>query len=457
MTSFKSAPRKPLPAKTLEDLLEGQADGRWQACDLLDICQTNIDNGDHPDHQIYTRRFDRQANAEAQAADALRSAGVPTGELAGLPVALKVLFDVAGEVTHAGSQWWDTSAAADALIVSRLRNAGAVITGHTNMTEFAYSGLGLNPHYGTPDNPIAPGRIPGGSSSGAAVAVARHMAAAAIGSDTGGSVRIPSAFCGLVGFKPSQNRIPRAGSFPLSGSLDAIGPIARTVDCCARIDSVLAGQQAQALKPRALSGLRFAVPTNYMLDDVSPEIAEAFRRSLKTLRDAGARIDEVAIPVLDALPELLEGGGFTAAESYHLHQKWLASHGDRYDPRVRSRIERGAALSAANYIELLQRRENRKQQADQWLSAYDGLLAPTVPIAPPRFEELTADDDYGRLNLLVLRNPTVANLLDLCAITLPNHEQDELPSGLMLVGRNGADRDLLAIAAGLERTISTTC
>ena len=165
MTQLETTALKPLPAESLADLLTGLAAGQWQAGELLDICQANIDKGDHPDRQFYTRRFDGQAKAEARAIDGLRGAGVPTGELAGLPIALKVLFDVAGEVTHAGSQWWDTPAKADALIVSRLRRAGALITGHTNMTEFAYSGLGINPHYGTPDNPVAPGRIPGGSSS----------------------------------------------------------------------------------------------------------------------------------------------------------------------------------------------------------------------------------------------------------------------------------------------------
>ncbi|MGF2735969.1 amidase [Marinobacter sp. DUT-1] len=457
MTQFKAEDLKPLPAETLADLLGGIAVGKWRAVDLLQTCQLNIDNGDDPDRQIYTGRFDRTAAAEARAVDALRGGQAPMGELAGLPIALKALFDVAGEVTHAGSQWWDTPAEHDALIVSRLRRAGAVITGHTNMTEFAYSGIGLNPHYGTPDNPLAPGRIPGGSSSGAAVAVARNMAAAAIGTDTGGSIRIPSAFCGLVGFKPSQQRIPRRGTFPLSDSLDSIGPIARTVDCCARVDAVLAGLEWQPLRKRPLAGLRLAVPANYMLDNVSRDVADSFTRSLKLLRDAGVRIDEVTVPVLDTLPELLEGGGLTAAESYHIHREWLRSHGDRYDPRVSSRMERGAQLGAADYIELLRRRRTRKQQADAWLADYDGLLAPTVPIAPPRFEELVSDEDYGRLNLLVLRNPTVANLLDLCAITLPNHEPGDLPSGLMLVGRNGTDAALLAIAAGIEEALRAAC
>ncbi|MBQ0832740.1 amidase [Marinobacter sp.] len=442
-----------LSAATLSSLLDGMQQNKWYASQLLEACLDNIDQHDDPANLVYTARFDRTAKAEAAAIDALQNGQVPLGELAGLPIALKVLFDVAGEVTHSGSKWWDQPARSDALIVSRLRRAGAVITGHTNMTEFAYSGLGLNPHYGSPANPLAPGRISGGSSSGAASAVAHGMAVAAIGSDTGGSVRIPAALCGLVGFKPSQQRIPRDGSFPLSDSLDSIGPIARSVECCARIDAVLAGQRWQPQAPVDLRGRRFVVPTNYMFDGVSAAVAEAFTRSLRALRDCGAQIVEAPAPVLDALPELLEGGGFTAAESYHIHREWLQQHGDDYDPRVRSRIERGAAISAADYLELLRRRADRKRQADEWLASYDGLLAPTVPVEPPRLTDLESDEEYARLNLLILRNPTVANLLDLCAITLPNHRPGDLPSGLMLVGRNGADSALLGAAQAMEKAL----
>jgi aspartyl-tRNA(Asn)/glutamyl-tRNA(Gln) amidotransferase subunit A len=438
---------------TLQALLEGMRDGRWQSTDLLDACFSTIDSKDNPAARVYTKRFDRTARAEAAAADRLKAGGVPAGELSGLPIALKALFDVAGEVTHSGSRGWQAAARQDALIVSRLRRAGAVITGHTNMTEFAYSGLGLNPHYGTPDNPLAPGRIPGGSSSGAAVAVAEGMAAAAIGTDTGGSVRIPAAFCGLVGFKPSQQRIPRDGTFPLSDSLDSIGPIARSVDCCARLDAVLSGSQYRPLAPTALKGRRYVVPSDYMLDGMDETVARAFSRSLKSLSDAGASIIEAPAPVLSALPELMEGGGLTAAESFFVHRQSLVDHGDQYDPRVRSRIERGAALSAADYLELLRRRRERKAQADEWLRDYDGLLSPTVPVVPPRMEELASDEQYARLNLLILRNPTVANLLDLCAITLPNHGPDELPGGLMLIGRNGTDEALLRQAQAIENVL----
>jgi len=438
---------------TLARLLDEMHSGQRHATELLESCFERIEAAHDANAQIYTRWFDKTARAEADAIDRLREAGLAGGQLAGLPIALKALFDVKGEITHAGSRGWQAPAQTDALIVSRLRGEGAVITGHTNMTEFAYSGVGLNPHYGTPDNPLAPGRIPGGSSSGAAVAVARGMAAGAIGTDTGGSVRIPAAFCGLVGFKPSQSRVPRAGTFPLSDSLDSIGPIAPTVDCCARLDAVLAGRHYQPLRPLSLKGMRFVVPTQYMLDDLDNTVAQAFACSLSSLGDAGANIIEAPAPVLAAIPELMEGGGFTAAESYFVHRQSLADHGAQFDPRVRSRIERGAAITAADYLELCRRRQQRKQEADEWLQDYDALLAPTVPVVPPRFEELTADEEYARLNLLILRNPTVANMLDLCAITLPNHKPGYLPGGLMLIGRNGTDDNLLRLAQAVEHVL----
>lgn len=442
---------------TLNDLLAGMQNYRWQASDLLDSCLQNSDAKDDPRAQIYTRRFDHTARAEAAAADQLHTAGIPAGVLTGLPIALKALFDVAGETTHAGSQGWQPAAERDALIVTRLRREGAVLTGHTNMTEFAYSGLGLNPHYGTPDNPLAPGRIPGGSSSGAAVAVAHGMAAAAIGTDTGGSVRIPAAFCGLVGFKPTQRRVPREGTLPLSDSLDSIGPIAHSVSCCARLDAVLSGQPWQPLTALPLKGRRFVVPMGYMLDDMQAPVEAAFTRSLTLLRDAGASIIEAPAPILASLPDLMTGGGFTAAESYFLHRQWLHEYGESYDPLVRSRIEKGAALSAADYLELLQRRRELQRQADAWLADIDGLLTPTVPLSPPRHEDVASIDDYARLNLLVLRNPSVANLLDLCSVTIPNHAPGELPSGLMLTGRSGTDTTLLRHAQTIEAFIKPQC
>ncbi len=434
----------------LADLLAAQARGETSAVSLLDHAMQRIREAD--DGRIHTAVFEATARAEARAVDILREGGVPAAPLAGLPVALKVLFDVAGQVTHAGSRLLADAApaAVDAPVVSRLRRAGAVLTGHTNMTEFAYSGLGLNPHYGTPANPLDPTRIPGGSSSGAAVAVAQGMAAAAVGSDTGGSIRIPAAFCGLVGFKPSQARVPLDGAFPLSSSLDSIGPIASSVACCALLDAILAGEAPWTPETLPAAGLRLAIPQRYVLDDMDHTVAAAFQRAVSRLSAAGVPVQDVAADNLGELPALLAGGGFTAAESYRVHRHWLEHDADQYDPRVRVRIERGASISAADYLALQQERSRQIALMDRLLEDHDALLLPTVPIIPPRFDELEDDADYGRINLLALRNPTVGNLLDLCGVSLPCHAPGEQPVGLMLLARNGADRRLLRVAATVE-------
>lgn len=438
---------------TLNEYLRAMESGRASATSLLEECLRNI--ADHDDGSVHTAVFEATARATADACDRLRGAGVPQGRLAGLPIAIKVLFDVQGAVTHAGSRVLADAApaTADAAAVARLRRAGAVLTGHTNMTEFAYSGLGLNPHYGTPANPHDRDRIPGGSSSGAAVAVALGMAAAALGTDTGGSVRIPAAFCGLVGFKPSQGRVPLRGALPLSNSLDSVGPIAPSVECCARLDAVLSGAAPAPLEPGSVHGLRLAVPEHYLLDDVEPAVENAYERALRALGEAGAVLRPMPMTELYELAELMEGGGFTAAEGYHLHCRWLDGQPDRYDPRVRVRLQRGAGISAADYLELCRRRAAQAARMDKLLRDVDAVVAPTTPVLPPRFAELERDEDYARLNLLVLRNPTVANLLDLCGISLPCQRAGELPVGFMLMARNGADRRLLRQAAAVEAVL----
>lgn len=438
----------------LAEFLQGFQSGRLTSCGVLDDCLERIHERD--DGSVHTALFEATARAQAEACDRLLREALPPAPLTGLPIAIKALFDVAGAVTHAGSRLLAdaTPARHDAVAVWRLRQAGAIFTGHTNMTEFAYSGLGLNPHYGTPQNPRAAERIPGGSSSGAAVAVAEGMAAAALGTDTGGSVRIPAAFCGLVGFKPSQRRVPLAGVLPLSSSLDSVGPIAPSVDCCARLDAVLSGEPDSASGPTSIAGLRLAVPRDYLLEDMDDTVAVAFDRALTTLSEAGAVIQELPMPELLELPELLEGGGFTAAESFHIHRDWLSQQPGSYDPRVGSRIQRGADISAADYLELQRRRRAQVARMDRLLQDFDALISPTVPVVPPLFAELERDEDYARANLLVLRNPTAGNLLDLCGITLPYHGPDELPVGLMLMARNGTDRTLLRQAAGVERVLN---
>jgi aspartyl-tRNA(Asn)/glutamyl-tRNA(Gln) amidotransferase subunit A len=374
--------------------------------------------------------------------------------LDGLPVSIKDLFDIAGETTLAGSVAREGAAPADAdaLIVRRLRAAGAVIIGRTNMTEFAYSGLGLNPHYGTPKNPWdrAGGRIPGGSSSGAAVSVADGMAAAAIGSDTGGSVRIPAAFCGLTGFKPSARRIPLQGALPLSPTLDSIGPIAPSVACCALLDAILSGEEAAQQQPMRLRGMRLALPETVVLDGLDDAVASAFERALAKLSAAGALIERIALPEFAQLAALNAGGGFIAAEAWAWHRELIASAGDRYDPRVLSRMRRGESMSAADLIALMEARRRWKAGVEARIAGFDAMLMPTVSVIAPTLAELQDDEHYYRMNARVLRNPTFINFLDGCALSLPCQESGSAPVGLMLAAPGGADSSLLAAGMAVE-------
>lgn len=404
---------------------------------------------------VFTEVFARAARAEAQAVDQRRNAGVPVGPLAGVPISVKDLFDVAGAVTRAGSTVLADSApaAADAPAIARLRAAGAVIVGHTNMTEFAFSGLGINPHFGTPPNPWDAERIPGGSSSGAAVSVADGMAAAAIGTDTGGSVRIPAAFCGLVGFKPSHGRSDLRGTVPLSTSLDSIGPIARAVADCATLDAFLTGGAVPHLHPLVAKGLRLAVPQTYVLDGLDEGVAKAFARALSILSLAGASIVEVPFAEWSGIPDLLAGGGLVAAEAYAWHRKRLETSADRYDPRVAVRVLRGKAISAADYIDLADLRARRIAETAAAMAPYDALLMPTVACVAPKLADLAADEAYTAANSLALRNTTVANLLDLCAATIPCQVPGDLPVGISVVCAATGDRRCLDLAAGVEEAL----
>ncbi|MBM3489036.1 MAG: amidase [Alphaproteobacteria bacterium] len=401
-------------------------------------------------------RLDRDAAmAAASASDRLREFGLVPSPLAGVPITLKDLFDQRGQPTAAGSRVLKDSppATADAPVVARLRAAGAVVLGRTNMTEFAYSGLGLNPHYGTPGNPTDPARIPGGSSSGAGAAVARGLGVIGLGTDTGGSVRIPAAFCGVTGFKPTQARVPLSGCLPLSPSLDSIGPLAPSVACCAIADAVLAGRPPEPPPPLALAGLRLGVPRNLALDDLDTAVATTFQRALGRLSAAGARVVEFAMPELDDLPKLSAAGGLVAAEAHHWHRQLLRRARQDYDPRVAARIERGAAISAVDYLELQRQRRLLIERAAHASQPFDALAMPTVPMLAPRFAEIGDDAAFTRLNLLTLRNCSIANLLDRCAISLPCQRPGEPPVGFMLIGEQGGDRDLLALALAVEAAL----
>jgi aspartyl-tRNA(Asn)/glutamyl-tRNA(Gln) amidotransferase subunit A len=375
---------------------------------------------------------------------------------AGVTVSIKDLFDVEGEVTTSGSLLLKSAAPAvrDADAVARLKSAGFIPIGRTNMTEFAFSGLGINPHYGTPLNPYDRGsrRIPGGSSSGAAISVSDGMATVALGTDTGGSCRIPAALCGLVGFKPTASRVPSGGMMPLSTSLDSIGSIGHSAACCAVVDAVISGQPF-APSEVDLSSLTLGVPSSYVFDEIDQQTAAAFDRALGRLSAAGVEIVTTDMPELTDIPTINAKGGIAAREAYLYHRRWLDERGDEYDPRVLVRILKGEAQSDADYRAVQRARAELITKAEAGARRFDAVVMPTVPKIAPRLDELAEDDEYGRINLLMLRNPTIANMLDRCAISLPCHEADEPPVGFTLMGRRMDDLHLLNIAIRIERLL----
>ncbi len=405
--------------------------------------------------RIFTRVYADTALQAARAADERAAHGTALGPLDGRIVSIKDLLDVAGEATTAGSAVLRDAPPAqrDAAVVQRLRAAGCVIVGKTNMTEFAFSGIGINPHWGTPGNAHDASRIPGGSSSGAGVGVARGMAEIAIGTDTGGSIRIPAALAGIAGFKPTQARVPRDGALALSYSLDTIGPLAASVEDCARADAVLAGEAWQPLPARQVAGLRIGVPRGWLLTDGDDAILAAFEQALTRLAGAGARLADLRLDAWLKAPALLQqDGSLAAAEAAHVHRDVLARAAQQLDPRVLARIRPGQGVAAPHYVGVLQARAQLQRDFDAQLQDVELLALPTVPIVAPRIDQLLHDDAaFMRANALVLRNPSVFNFLDLPALSLPMGQAGGLPFGLMLVGRRGRDRELLALAAALQK------
>ena len=381
----------------------------------------------------------------------------PAQPLAGIPISIKDLFDVAGEVTAAGSTLLAGAAAAvaDCPAVARLRAAGAALAGRTNMVEFAFSGVGINPHYGTPVNPAdrSVERIPGGSSSGAAVSVATGASLVGLGSDTGGSIRIPAALCGLVGFKSTARLVPTLGAVPLSTSLDTVCALTRSVRDAVTVHQVLAARSVQ-LSGQPLSAYRLAVARTQLQDGLDATVAQAFERSLQVLRQAGARIEDIALEEISDLAAINASGGLSAAESYAWHRSLIAAHQAEYDPRVALRILRGARMSAYEYIDLLAARQQWMARMQARLSGFDAVLSPTVPIIAPSIASVLNDDDeFFRVNGLLLRNTAVVNMLDGCAISLPCHSPDQLPVGLMLWHAALHDDTLLDLALQVETAL----
>jgi aspartyl-tRNA(Asn)/glutamyl-tRNA(Gln) amidotransferase subunit A len=443
--------------QTIEQCTEALAAGTTTSRALIEACLARITDPNGEGSRAFIKVHAEHARAMADAIDALRRVGRAPSRYAGIPVSLKDLFDIAGEPTPAGSRVLADAppAKANAPVVQRMLAAGFVPIGRTNMTEFAFSGLGINPHYGTPRSPWdrAAGRIPGGSSSGTAVSVSDGMAAAGLGTDTGGSCRIPAAFCGIVGYKPTARRVPITGVLPLAPSLDSVGPLAPSVACCAIIDAILAGETPTLPAPTSLNGMRLALPTNIMLDGMDTTVSAAFDRALASLSQNGASITRLRLPEFDEVPAVNAKGGFAASEAYTWHRTLLAEKGAGYDPRIRVRIERGERMTAVDYLELLAARRRLIASFDARTQKFDALIMPTVPIVAPRIADLDDEREYNQTNMLILRNTAFGNFFDRCSISLPCHRQGEAPVGLMLVGETMGDAKLFSVAAAIEAVL----
>lgn len=369
------------------------------------------------------------------------------GPLSGLTVAVKDLFDVAGHVTRAGTVVRKDAppATSDAEVVARLRAAGAGLIGHANMTEYAYSGLGLNPHYGTPLTPLHEGCIAGGSTSGGASAVARGVADIALGTDTGGSARIPAAFCGLFGFKPTAQSVPRSGAVPLSHSLDSVGVLTRDVGLLRSALNVLRSRPlAAAPMPR-----RVIVPENFGLDELDAEVADAFDAALLSLQAAGVAVLRLSLDIFDSY-RALPVWQFSAVESRAFHGAEYDTAQAALDPRVASRMARADGLSAIDFARTRAAREELIAQA-RHLFTDTPIVLPSVAIMPPKLDDLRDDADYDRINLLALRNTSFANLIDGCSVSVPVKSHPGV--GVMLTAAAGQDAMLMGMAEGLEAVL----
>lgn len=445
---------------TLRELADSLAQGRVTSRALVEQCLAEIDDPSGEGSRVYRHLYRERALDEADACDRARQKGYGLSAFQGIPISIKDLFDCTGEVTHAGSHVLDEQPAAqqDADIVALLRQAGFIVLGKTNMTEFAFSGLGINGHYGTPLNPWdrAAGRIPGGSSSGGAVSVADGMAAATIGTDTGGSCRIPAAFCGIVGFKPTSRRVSQAGVIPLSTSLDSVGPLANSVDCCNTLDAIISAEgtgRSDFVGGPGRHPLRLGVMQGYVTEQLDDAVASAFNDSLDRLSKAGHALIPIDTSDLSILPEINAKGGLVGAEAYTWHEHYLQTRQAHYDPWVLARLLGANQQTATDYIHLLNHRTRLQAFYAAKTQPFDALVLPAVAVVPPTMSAMIDPAESGRVNLLALRNTAVGNFLDRPSISIPCHAPDAPPVGCMLMGQPDGDADLFAVAASLESVI----
>ena len=445
--------------KTLLELAQELNTGTTTSEALVEQCLTNIDDAAGEGTRVFIEVYRDGARAAARAADKARARGEVAGPVAGIPISIKDLFDVAGQVTRAGSTILAHAPAAerDAPAIARLKAAGLILMGRTNMTEFAYGAHGTNSHYGTPLNPWdrASKRIPGGSTSGGAVSVTDRMAAATIGSDTGGSVRIPAALCGIVGYKPTQARVPLQGAFPLSHTRDSIGPLGASANCCVLLDRIMADEPVAMRDVASLRGLTFGVPTTIVLDKLDTSVERAFEAALTRISRAGATIKEFAFQELQDEQDGSRIVNFSGYEAYQLHRERLETKLSEFDPRVSKRLLLGAQMRESDYRELVLLRQKLMASANNTTAVFDALLAPSVPMVAPTMAELdVSDSELYRINALILRNTAPFNALNRPAWSLPCHKVGDAPVGLMVVGETDGDAKLQRIGVAIEAALA---
>jgi len=441
-------------ASAISENARSVASGAVSSVSLTEQCLSRISDPAGEGKRTFVKVWADEARAVASAQDSLRKIGAVSSPIAGVPISVKDMLDVAGEVTLAGTKALDDAAPAvrDAPVIRRLKSAGAVLTGRTNMAQFAFSIVGLNPHFGTPGNPWDRRRIPGGSSSGAAVSVADGMSVAAIGSDTVGSIRAPAALCGVVGFKPTQRSVPLQGTIPLSITLDTVGPLARSVEDCALVYATISGEPWRELQPIGAKGLRLAIPQTRVLDELSPAVARAFEQAGRRLSKAGAGLIDARFDYFAEIEARNGCGVIEYVDALAWHRELLARRGKDYDPNVRARVEKGATIAAWEYAAMQEWRKDVIARFDQDTWPFDAIILPTVAMTAPTLEECERDESNVRAKLL--RNPSLFNFLDRPAITIPIHLPEEAPVGLMVVGERGQDWRLLAIAQALEAVLA---
>ncbi len=447
-----------MAVETAKALAEDLRAGRKDPVDLVAQVYDRITA--HDDAALFIRLTRDRAEAEARAARERLRAGHPASLLDGVPLAWKDLFDLKGTVTTAGSAVLRGAApaTADAALVRAGLRAGLVTVGAVNMTEFAYSGIGLNPHYGTPRNPrdARVARSPGGSSSGSGAVVAAGIVPLAIGTDTGGSIRIPAAFNGVVGYKTSTGHHPMDGVFPLSRTLDTLGPLANTVEDCVLVDAALRGLAMPQVRAADVAALDLVVPDAVMFDDLDPAVAAAFEATVARLAAAGARVRRIALPELaETVALMARYGPLTSAEALEVHWERLQGpDAAQMDARVVRRIRMGDKMTAVDLIRLHEGRNRMIARLNDRLG--DALLiCPTTPSVAMPTAPLEADVElFFHHNFRTLRNTAIGNFLDWCGLSIPNGaDADGMPIALMVCAHHGRDAALLAAGLALEATI----